>query len=80
MWKLTNALIISESQRINQKWNKYLEIKLKWKHNASKLTGYSKVVRKGKFIAVQAYLDKWEKSQTIEVEKEQSQRLVKGKE
>ena len=38
---------------------------MKRKHNSPKLTDAAKAILRGKFIAIQSYLKKKEKSQTI---------------
>ena len=55
--------INQKTQRRKNKTKQNLE-KLKWKYNLQDLCDSSKVVIKGKFIGIQTYLNKQEKSQT----------------
>ena len=47
----------------NQRGNLKKTPRDKWKHNVPKLMGCTKAVLRGKFIAIQSYPKKWEKSQ-----------------
>lgn len=58
----------SVGQGRNKERNKILsKIQWKWPHNIPKLNGHMKVVLRGKYIALNAYIKKLEKSHTSEL-------------
>ena len=66
-WRLNNTLINNQeiTEEIKEKIKKYLETNDSENTTIQNLWDAAKAVLRGKFIAIQAYLKKQEKSQTF---------------
>ena len=66
-WRLHNTLLNNQeiTEEIKEEIKKYLEINDNDNMTIQNLWDAAKTVQRGKFIAIQAYLRKQEKSQTI---------------
>ena len=66
-WRLNNTLLNNQeiTEEIKEKIRKYLETNDNGNTTIQNLRDAAKAVLRGKFIAIQAYLKKQEKSQTI---------------
>ena len=62
-WRLNNTLL--NNQEITEEIKKYLETNYNENTTLQNLCDAAKAVLRGKFIAIQSYLNKQEKSQTI---------------
>ena len=67
IWRLNNTLLNNQeiTEEIKEKIKKYLETNDNGNTTIQNLWDAAKAVLRGKFIAIQAYLKKQEKSQTI---------------
>ena len=90
IWRLNNTLLNNQeiTEEIKEEIKKYLETNYNENTTIQNLCDAAKAVLRGKFIAIQAYLKKQEKSQInnltlylkeLEKEEQKNLKLVEGK-